>query len=106
MFGTRSNLESLRLRKEVLVLQCDTHRLLLTAQYRQFRQPQFWMTNAGRSARQHPALAAAASLGAGLIAVQLFRKPRTILRLLGNLGGLTSTALSVWKAVSRQAKSD
>lgn len=102
MFGTRANLETLRLRKEVLVLQCDTQRLLLTAQYRQFREPQFWLNNAGRSAREHPVLATAVSLGAGLVAVQLLRKPRTIFKLLGNLGGLTSTALSAWKTFRRQ----
>ena len=96
MFQT-AELEQLRLRKELLVLKCDAHRMLLTAEWRRLRSPQSWWSEAGRSARKHPLLTAALGVGAGLIAIKVLRRPGAIIGWLGRLGGAGSTFWSLWK---------
>ena len=102
MFYTKRKLECLRLRREVLALRCDTSRLLLTAYYQQFQKPEFWANQVGNAALRHPLWSAALSLGAGMMAVNVVRKPRTLVSMLGGVGGFVSTALSIWKVFNRK----
>lgn len=75
MFGDQK-LDSLRLRKELLVLECDARRLLLVAECRRLRSPDLWFGAAGQIARRHPWLTAVLGAGAGLITIQALRHSR------------------------------
>ena len=90
MFGNEE-LEKLRLRKELLVLECDTRRLLLLSEWQRLRSPEFWLDEAGQAARRHPWLTTAMGVGAGVAALQALRRPRRLLGWLGRLGGVIST---------------
>lgn len=96
MFGDEE-LEKLRLRKEVLAVECDAYRVLLAAQCRRLRQPGFWMDEAGKAVTQHPMLATVLGLGAGAIAMQTLRKPRSALGWLGKLSTVVSAVRAVRK---------
>ena len=86
MFGNEE-LEKLRLRKELLVLECDARRLLLISEWQHLRSPEFWFDEAGRAARRHPWLATALGVGAGFFALQTLRHPLKLLGWLSRLGG-------------------
>ena len=75
-------LEVLRLRKELLVCQCDARRLLLLSECRRLRSPRFWLDEAGR----HPLWTAGLATAAGALTVQALRRPRMILGGVGRLG--------------------
>ena len=94
MFGNEE-LEKLRLRKELLVLECDARRLLLLSQFQHLRSPDFWFDEAGQVARRHPWLTAALGVAAGVVGMQALRRPGAVLRWLGRLGGTLSTAAAI-----------
>ncbi len=100
MFGNEE-LEELRLGKELLVLECDARRLLLISEWRRLRSLNFWLDEAGQTARRHPWLTAALGVGAGVVAVQALRRPRQVLGWLGRLGGTLSALHSVRKFFDR-----
>jgi len=93
----KAEFEHLRLRKDLLVLQCGTQRVLLAAEWQRVRSPELWWSEAGSSVRRHPMLMAVLGVGAGLLAVRFLRRPGAIIDLLGRLGGTSSTLWSVWK---------
>ena len=93
MFGNEE-LEKLRLRKELLVLECDTRRLLLLSEWQRLRSPEFWLDEAGQAARRHPWLTTAMGVGAGVVGLQALRRPRRLLGWLGRLGVVISTLRS------------
>lgn len=93
----KTELERLRMQKELLVLQCDVHRQLLAADWQQVRSPENWLHEAGNLARRHPLWTAALATAAGVLAVKVVRKPGTILGGMGRLGKLASSAFTVWK---------
>lgn len=94
-------LELMRRRKELLVLQSDTSRLLLAAEWQRLRKPAFWLGQTGNAALRHPLGTAALGLGAGLMLMQLLRRPMAAVGWLGKWGAAASTALSVWKLLAR-----
>jgi len=96
MFG-KAELETLRLRKELLVLKSDTDRLLLASDLQRLGSPEFWLVEAGKVARRHPVLTAALGGGAGLLAIQALRRPGTAVGWLSRLGAWSSAALSLWR---------
>jgi len=96
MFG-RAELDSLRLRKELLVLKSDMDRLRLVAELRRLRSPEYWLVEAGNTVRRHPLLATALGGGVGLLVVQSLRRPVAATGWLASLGTLGSTALSLWR---------
>ena len=96
MFG-EAELETLRLRKELLVLKTVTDRLRLASELQRVRSPEFWLVEAGKAARRHPVLTATLGGGLGLLAMQTLRRPGTAVGWLGRLGTLSSAALSLWK---------
>lgn len=96
MFG-EAGLETLRLRKELLVLKSDTNRLLLASELQRVGSPEFWLVEAGKVARRHPVLTAALGGGVGLLAIQTLRRPGAALGWLRQLGTLSSAALPLWK---------
>lgn len=102
MFGNEE-LEKLRLRKELLTLECDARRLLLILELRRLRSPALWFDEAGQAARRHPWLTAALGVGAGLVAVQALRRPRRVLRWLGRLGGTISALRSAQNFFTRNS---
>ena len=96
MFG-KAELETLRLRKELLVLKTDVDRLRLASDLQRVGTPDYWLAEAGNLARRHPVLTAALGGGAGLMAMQALRRPGSAVGWLGRLGSLGSAALSLWK---------
>ena len=100
MFGNEE-LEKLRLRKELLVLECDARRLLLVSEWQRLRSPDYWLAEAGQAARRHPWLTTALGVGAGVAALQAVRRPRQVLGWLARLGGTISTLRSVRKFFTR-----
>lgn len=92
-----AELEQLRLRKDLLVLQCDTNRLRLASEWQRLRSREFWRTEAIHSVGRHPMLAAALGIGAGLLAIQMLRRPGAAIRWLGRLGGASPVLSFVWK---------
>ena len=96
-------LEKLRLRKELLALECDARRLLLFADWQRLRSPEFWLGAAGQSARRHPWLTTVTGVIAGVFALQAFRRPGKLIGWLGRLGGVLSTLQSFRKFLARSA---
>ena len=100
----KTELARLQAQKDLLVLQSDTNRLLLAADWQQLNSPENWVHEAGNLARRHPFWTAGLTAVAGVLAVQAARKPGSSLGGIACLGKLASTALSVWK-LFRQQKS-
>jgi len=96
MFG-QAELDRLRARKQLLVLQCQADRLTLAAECQRLGSMEFWQEEAGQAARRHPWLTAALAVGAGIAAIKLVRRPGALLGLLGKVGGAGSVLMSVWK---------
>jgi hypothetical protein len=101
----KTELERLRLQKDLLVLQSDANRLLLAAAWQRLRSPENWLHEAGSLARRHPIWTTALATAAGVLAVKAVRKPGSIFGGIGHLGKLASTAFSVWK-LFRRVKSE
>lgn len=93
----KTELEQLRIQKELLALQCDANRLILAAEWEQLQSRDYWLAEAGRLAKRHPLKAAALAAAAGLLVTQTVQKPAEISGWLGRLSRVASTALSVWK---------
>jgi len=100
MFGSEE-LERLRLRKELLVLECDARRVLLISEWQRWRSPGFWFDEAGQVARRHPWLTAALGVGAGIAVIRVVRQPRRALRWLGGPVGVISTLQVIRKFFAR-----
>ena len=96
MFG-EAELETLRLRKELLVLKSDMDRLLLTSELQRLRSPEHWLVQAGNAARRHPVLTAVLGGGVGLFAIQTLRRQGGAVGWLGRIGTFASTAVSIWQ---------
>lgn len=96
MFG-EAELETLRLRKELLVLKSDMDRLLLASELQRLRSPEHWLVQAGNTARRHPVLTAALGGAVGLLTIQTLRRSGGPVGWLGRLGTFSSMALSLWR---------
>jgi len=96
MFG-QDELDQLRMRKQLLMLESDANRLTLTAEWQRLRSPEFWQSKASHAVRQHPLVTAALAAVAGVVAIKAVRRPGAVLGWLGGLSGAGSTLLSVWK---------
>ncbi len=101
----KTELERLRMQKDLLVLQGDLNRLVLATEWQRLRSPENWIHEAGNLARRHPLWTAGLAAAAGMLAVRLVRKPRSVLSGIGQLGELAAAAFSAWK-VFRRAKSE
>ena len=88
-------LETVRLRKELLACQCDIRRALLVAEWQRLRSPGFWVDEAGKTAGRHPLGTLGLAATAGVLLIQGLRRPGSILKWAGRLGGMFSTALSL-----------
>jgi len=99
MFG-QAELDRLRTRKQLLVLQSQASRLTLVAECQRLRSMEFWQAEAGHVARRHPWLTAALAVGAGIAAIKVIRRPGALLGLLGKVGGAGSVLMSAWKMFS------
>src|SRR5262252_7253616 len=93
----KTELEHLRVQKELLSLQCDADRLILAAEWEQLQSRDYWLARAGELARQHPLKAAALAAAAGLLVTQTVAKPAVAGGWLGRLSRVASMAASVWK---------
>jgi len=96
MFG-QAELDRLEQHKRLLVLQSEANRLTLRAEVERLRSLEFWQKEASQAARQHPILAAALAVGAGVAAIKIVRQPGSLLGMLGKLCGAGSALLSAWK---------
>lgn len=101
MFG-KAELERLRLQKDLLVLQCDANRLVLTSELQRLRSLEFWQSEASQAVRKHPLLTAALGVGVGVLSIKAVRRPGAAIGWLGRLGGAGSTLLSVWNLFGRK----
>lgn len=97
-----AELERLRARKDLLVLQSEANRLRLTVECGRLRASETWLNKAGGLAQRHPAWTAALATAAGALAVQALRKSGGIMGGLGRLGKMATVALSVWKLLRRR----
>lgn len=93
----KTELEHLRLQKELLVLQSDANRLLLAHDWERLRAPATWMNEAGQLARRHPLWTTGLTAAAGLLMAKAARNRGAITGGLGRIGRLAFTAFSVWK---------
>jgi len=93
----KAELECLRLQKDLLVLQSDAHRHVLTNDWHRLRSPETWMTEAGHLARRHPFWTTALATAAGVLAVSAVRKPGALAGGLDRLVKLASLAFSLWR---------
>ncbi len=98
----KTELERLRLQKELLVLQNEANRLVLAAEWQRLRSPEFWQGEASQAVRKHPMLTAALGLGVGVFAIKALRQPGVAMGWLGRLSGAGSTLLSVWNLLGRK----
>jgi hypothetical protein len=98
----KAELERLRARKDLLVLQSDANRLLLAADCAQLRSPEIWMAEAGNLARRHPVWTAALTAAAGALAVQTAGRSGGISGGIGRLGKFIPLALTVWRLIWRK----
>jgi hypothetical protein len=93
----KGELEKLQLQKNLLVLQSDTNRLLLFAEWQKLRSPETWMNEAGSLARHHPIWTAILSTAAGAFVIRALRKPAGVAGGFGRLGTFASLAFTAWK---------
>lgn len=101
----KAELKDLQTRKDLLVLQSDTNRLLLTVEWRRLRTPETWMKGAGGVAGRHPLWAAALTVVTGVLTARILRKSAAVPGSGGWLGQLLPVALLIWKFLHRE-KSD
>jgi len=98
----KTELEHLRIRRELLALQCDANRLLLAVEWQQLQSRDYWLAEAGRMARRHPLKAAALAAATGLLITKTVQNPAVAGGWLGHLARAASTALSVWRLFARK----
>jgi len=71
----KTELEHLRIRRELLALQCDANRLMLAVEWRQLQSRDYWLAEAGKMARRHPLKAAALAAATGLLITKTVQNP-------------------------------
>jgi hypothetical protein len=98
----KTELEQLRIQKELLALQCDANRLILSAEWEQLQSREYWLARATSLARQHPLKAAALAAATGLLVTHTVAKPAVEGGWLGRLSRGVSMAASVWKFFDRK----
>jgi Fe2+ transport system protein FeoA len=98
----KAELEKLRLQKDLLVLQSDANRLVLTTELQRLRSLGFWQGEASQVARKHPLLTAVLGVKVGVLAIKAMRQPGVAMSWLSRLGGAGSTLLSVWNLMGRK----
>jgi hypothetical protein len=98
----KGELEKLQLQKSLLLLQSDTNRLLLFAEWQKLRSPETWMNGAGDLARRHPIWTTILGTAAGAFAVRALRKPEAFAGGFGRLGTFASLAITAWKLFKKQ----
>ena len=98
----KTELEHLRLQRELLALQCDANRLMLAVEWQQLHSRDYWLAEAGRMARRHPLKAAALAAATGLLITKTVQNPAVAGGWLGRLAKAASTALSVWRLFARK----
>ncbi len=98
----KTELEHLRLQRELLALQCDANRLMLAVEWQQLQSRDYWLAEAGRMARRHPLKAAALAAATGLLITKTVQNPAVAGGWLGRLAKAASTALSVWRLFARK----
>jgi hypothetical protein len=98
----KAELESLRARKELLVMQSDANRMLLAADCAQLRSPEAWTAEAASLARRHPVWTAALAAAAGALAVQTVGKSGGISGGISRLGKFVPLAFTVWRLFRRK----
>ena len=96
MFRDRE-IESLRLRKELLVCECDARRVQLVAEWQHLRSPQAWLDEAAQAVSGHPLWTAGLAMAAGTLLVQALRRPGAVAGRVARLGRFMPVLLSVWK---------
>lgn len=94
----KAELDALRLRKQMLTLKSDTHRLLLASELQRVGSAEYWLAEAGKGVRRHPWVTAALG-GVGLVAIRSLRRPTAAVGWLGRLVTLSSAAVSLWKLI-------
>ena len=92
----KTELEHLRLRRELLVLQCEANRLMLAAEWEQLQSREYWISEASKLARRHSLWAGAFAAGAGLLVTKEVRRPGGKTGWLRRLLRLASMASSIW----------
>lgn len=100
MVGNKE-LEILRLRKELIAVESDILRHRLRDDAVKLVSPDFWLANAFDSARRHPALTTAVSLGMGVASLNMLRRPGRAIGWLGRLGSLGLLGLRFWRKFGR-----
>jgi len=98
----KTELEHLRLQRELLALQCDANRLMLAVEWQQLQSRDYWLAEAGKMARRHPLKAAALAAATGLLITKTVQNPAVAGGWLGRLAKAASTALSVWRLFARK----
>ena len=98
----KTELEHLRIRRELLALQCDANRLMLAVEWQQLQSRDYWLAEAGKMARRHPLKAAALAAATGLLITKTVQNPAVAGGWLGRLAKAASTALSVWRLFARK----
>lgn len=101
MFG-KAELERSRPRKDLLLLQSEVNRLVITTELQRLSSPEFWRSEASHAVRKHPLLTAAVGVGLGVCAIRALRQPGVAMNWLGRLGGAGSALLSVWNLFGRK----
>lgn len=97
----RRQLDALQRRKELLVLQCDATRSLLTLECRRLKSPGLWLGEAGRLAREHPLWTAGLGVVAGAAVARMATRPRQWAGWLRVGMQALPTALSLWRALRK-----
>ncbi len=97
----KDELASLKLQKDLLVLQSEANRLLIMSDCQRLRSPENWLRGMQTQAQAHPWGAAALAAIAGLVAVRTARRPGSVWRGVGNLSKLAVKAYSLWRLFRR-----
>jgi hypothetical protein len=101
MFG-KAELEQLRVQKQLLVLQSDVNRLLLTREWQRLRSPETWMDEAGSLIHRHPIWIATLAAAVGRRAARFLHLPGEATSGIRRLGKLALSAVVIWKLIRRQ----
>ena len=99
----KNELKNLRAKKDLLVLQSETNRLLMAVEWQHLRSPENWMKEAGGLAGRYPVWTAVLAAAAGAMAFKAVRLPGGIAGGIDRLGKFASLALTVWKLFRRKS---
>ena len=100
----KTEIDHLRRKKDLLVLQSEANRLVLMAEWKRVRSPEAWSNQAIHLAKEHPIWTTALAVAAGALAAKSARRPGAVVGGLGRISRFVSLAFAVWGLFKKRTR--